>query len=168
MLQVSSTSTKGRCIRMKTQELRKAFQILLVVIFFSFASVSLAAQSSPPDQGTKDVKEKVSQAAEAIKAYSFKQRDEAIKKAKVALNDMDNRITDMESKLDKKWNEMDKSAREKGRATLAALRKQRNDAAEWYGGLKHSSSKAWGDVKKGFLKSYKELQNSVDKAYNEF
>jgi hypothetical protein len=63
---------------------------------------------------------------------------------------------------------MDQSAREKAMATLSTLRKQRNEVAEWYGGLKHSASNAWEDVKKGFLKSYQELQDTFDKAHSEF
>ena len=40
--------------------------------------------------------------------------------------------------------------------------------AEWYGGLKHSSSNAWEDVKTGFLESYHQLQGAFDKAAQEF
>jgi hypothetical protein len=50
----------------------------------------------------------------------------------------------------------------------SALRKQRNEVAEWYGGLKHSASNAWEDVKKGFLKSYQALRDTFDKAHSEF
>ncbi|HUH66782.1 MAG TPA: hypothetical protein VLZ07_10155 [Syntrophales bacterium] len=153
---------------MKSQNSRRASQIFIAVAFFAIASVSLGDQSSTSGIELKDVKEKAMETGQAIKNYSFKKRDEAVKKAKAALDEMDKRIATMESKFDKKWNEMDQSAREKGRATMAKLRKQRNETAEWYGGLKHSSSKAWVDVKKGFLKSYKELRESVDRAYSEY
>jgi basic membrane lipoprotein Med (substrate-binding protein (PBP1-ABC) superfamily) len=153
---------------MKTQKLRKTSLMFIMVVFFAIESVSFAAQTSTNETSTKDVKEKVVDASQAIKNYSVNQRDEAVKKAKVALDDLDVRIDSMESQLNKKWHQMDQSARKKSRDTLTALRKQRNEVAEWYGGLKHSSSKAWEDVKKGFLKSYRELRDSFDKAHSEF
>lgn len=152
---------------MKTRKLRKTSLMFITVVFFAIGSVSFAAQTSTPETATKDVKDKVVDAAQAIKNYSVNQRDEAVKKAKAALDDLDVRIDSMESQLNKEWQQMDQSARKKAMATLTALRKKRNDVAEWYGGLKHSSSKAWEDVKKGFLKSYYELRDAFDKAHSE-
>ena len=74
----------------------------------------------------------------------------------------------MQSRLNAKWDQMDQFAREKAMATLTTLRKQRNEIAEWYGGLKHSSSNAWEDVKKGFLRSYQALRDTFDKVQSEF
>ena len=153
---------------MKAQELGKASLVFITAVFFAMGSVSFAAQSSTHETGAKDVKEKMTETAQAIEKYSVDQRDEAVKKAKAALDDLDVRIDSMESRLNKKWNQMDQSARKKARATLTALRKQRNEVAEWYGGLKHGASNAWDDVKKGFLKSYQELRDTFDKARSEF
>ncbi|MCB2147297.1 MAG: hypothetical protein KQI81_12545 [Deltaproteobacteria bacterium] len=145
---------------MKTQ---KMAAMIITALFFSVASVSSAAQPS-----SEAVKEKVSEAAEAIKNFSVEQRNEALKKAQALLDDLDARIEPMESRLNEKWGQMDQTARQKMVDTLTALRKQRNEAAEWYGGLKHSSGNAWEDVKKGFLKSYRDLNNTFNKARSEF
>jgi hypothetical protein len=153
---------------MKTQKLGKASLVFITAIFFATGSVSFAAQTSTDETLKEDVKNKVTEAVQAIKKYSVNQRDEAVKKAKAALDDLDIRIDSMESQLDKKWDQMDQSARKKAMATLTMLRKQRNEVAEWYGGLKHGSSNAWEDVKKGFLKSYQELRDAFDKAHGEF
>ncbi len=59
---------------------------------------------------------------------------------------------------------MDQAARRKARATLNALRRERNEVAEWYGGLKHGSAESWEQVKAGFLKSYQALKESFAKA----
>jgi BMFP domain-containing protein YqiC len=145
---------------MKTQRLTKAAIFFITAIFLAVGPVLFAAQTSAEE--TKDIKEKVTEAAEAIKNYSFDQRDKAIAKAKAALADLDARIDRMESRLNKGWDQMDQSARKKAIATLTALRKQRNEVAEWYGALKHSSRNAWEDVKKGFMKSYQELREAFD------
>jgi flagellin-specific chaperone FliS len=153
---------------MKTKKLRKANLVFITAVFFAMASVSFAAQTSEDKTTTKDVKEKVAAAAEAIKNYSVDQRDEALQKAKAVLDDLDARIDRMQSQLNEKWDQMDKLARQKATDSLTTLRKQRNDIAEWYGGLKHSSSNAWEDVKKGFLKSYQALRDTFDKVQSEF
>jgi len=127
---------------MKTKTLKKANLVFITAVFFAIASVSFAAQTSADKTTTKEIKRKVAEAAEAIKNYSVDQRDEVLKKAKALLKDMDARIDPMESRLNEKWDQMDQFARKKATATLTALRKQRNEIAEWYGGLKHSSNNA--------------------------
>ncbi len=158
---------RGRS-QMKTQTVSKVFLVIITAVVFAMGSVSFAAQSSTQEKGTKDVKEKVTEAVQAIEKYSVKQRDEAVKKAKAALDDLDTRIDDLESRLDEKWGQLDQAARQKARTTLTALRKERNEVAEWYGGLKHSSGNAWEAVKKGFVKSYRKLGDTFDKARSEF
>ena len=153
---------------MKTKKIGKVYLVFFTAVFFAKASVSFAAQTSTDPTTTQEVKQKVAEAAEAIKNYSVAQRDEALKKAKTVLDDLDARIDRMQSRLNEKWDQMDQVAREKAMDTLTTLRKQRNQIAEWYGGLKHSSSKAWEDVKEGFLKSYQALREAFDKAQSEF
>ncbi len=126
--------------------------------------VSFAADTSGKKTTAKDVSRKVDETGEAIKNYTVAQRDEAVKKAKAALDDADSSIRRMERKLDREWEKMDQAGREKGRETLSALRKERNELAEWYGGLKHGSAEAWEEVKAGFVKSYRALKESFSKA----
>jgi hypothetical protein len=135
-----------------------ALGALLTVSLSSFAAETTA----------KDVSRKVDETGQAIKEYTVAQRDEAIKKAKAALDDLDVRIGRMERKLDNEWDRMDQVARKKTRATLNTLRRERNEAAEWYGGLKHSSAESWEQVKAGFVKSYEVLKESFTNARKEF
>jgi hypothetical protein len=151
---------------MKTQGSGKAALFFITAIFLAVGSVLFAAQTSAEKR--EDVKENLTEAAEGIKNYSFDQRDKTIVKAKAGLADLGTRIDRMESPLNREWDRMDQSAREATIATLTALRKHRNEVAEWYGGLKHSSRNAWEDVKKGFLKSYQELRNAFDRAHSQF
>jgi predicted phage tail protein len=115
-----------------------------------------------------EVKHDVAETARAIKAYTLKQKDVAVKKAREALDDLDARIDRLQARLDEQWTQMNQAAREKAQATERGLRKERNKAAEWYGGLKHSSAKAWEDVKSGFVKSYDALADAVHKAEREY
>jgi hypothetical protein len=137
----------------------------------SLLAVSPSAFAAEPPGGkttAKDVSKKVEDTGKAIKDYTVAQRDEAIKQAKAALDDLDRRIGRLERKLDSDWDRMDQDARKKARAALSTLRKERNEAGEWYGGLKHSSAEAWEQVKAGFVKSYEDLKKSFAKARKEF
>jgi hypothetical protein len=153
---------------MKTQKSATAGLVLIAGIFLVMGSIGYAAQSAPDKTTAAEVKEKTAQALQAISNYTADQRDEAVRKAKEALDDLDTRIDRLQSQLSQQWDQMDQSARTKGRETLTALQKQRTTVAEWYGGLKHSSRNAWEDVKAGFLKSYHQLRDAVDKASGEF
>jgi phage-related minor tail protein len=114
------------------------------------------------------VKKETAEALEAIKNYSAEQRDETVKKVKQVMNELDREMERLEEKIDKKWDEMDEAARKNARETQKALRKQRNELAEWYGGIQHSSANAWDEVKRGFIKSYNTLEESFSEAAKKF
>jgi hypothetical protein len=122
---------------------------------------SLAAEAPAGKTTAKDV-------AKTIKGYTVTQRDEAVKSAKAALDELDASIQRLERKIASDWDKMDEAARRKARATLDALHRQRNELAEWYGGLKHSSAEAWDEVKNGFSKSYDALRGAFGKARKAF
>jgi len=84
------------------------------------------------------------------------------------MNEPDDRIDRTQERMAERWDGMDQSAREEVRKTLNELRKQRNDLREWFGGLKHSSESAWGQVKEGFIESYGKLADAFSKAEKEF
>jgi hypothetical protein len=139
---------------------------VLTALLLGVAMTGSGAQAD--DAAKKDMSKKVEAAAEAIKNYTVAQKDEAIKNAKATLDDLDARIKQMEDRLDKEWNQMDKAARDAARASIRKLREQRTELADWYGQLKQSSAAAWDHVKQGFVDSYEALRESVAKAQKEF
>jgi len=70
----------------------------------------------------------------------------------------------LDRKVDREWDQMDQAARKKAREAQSALRRERDEVAEWYGGLKHGSAESWEDVKSGFVSSYQKLKASFAKA----
>lgn len=146
---------------------------LIAVALLGIAPLSGASQdeaSKQQDDKTtaKEVRHEVADAAEAIKNYSADKRDEAAKQAKAALDALDARIEALDARIDKNWDKMDQAAREQARSTLKALRQQRIQVAEWYGGLKDSTTAAWDHMKKGFSDAYKSLRSSWEKAEREY
>ena len=146
----------------------RMLECALALTVLSASPLVSAAESTGGKTTVKDISRKADQTAHAVKDYSVQQREEAIKSAKVALDDLDARIRGLERRVDRDWDRMDEAARKKARSTLSALRRQRDELAEWYGGLKHGSAEAWEGVKSGFVKSYEALKESFGKARKQF
>src|SRR5712691_8953638 len=153
---------------MKIRTLAFSAQALGLGALLAASPVSLAAEAPGAKTTAKDLSRKAGETGRALKDYTVAQRDEALKQAKAALDDVDARIRRMERKLDNEWDKMDQAARRRSRAALNALRRERGELAEWYGGLKHSSAESWEQVKAGFVKSYEVLRQSFAKARKEF
>lgn len=149
---------------MKVRTIVFSARALALGALLAVSPLSFAADAPAKKTTAKDVSRKADETGRAIKDYTVAQRDEAVKSAKAALDDADARIRRMERKLDNGWDKMDQAARKKARATLNALRRERNEAAEWYGGLKHGSAESWEQVKAGFVKSYEVLKESFARA----
>lgn len=153
---------------MKTIEFSNASPLFFWVALIAIVSASFAGQTLADNTKMNNIEQEMDDLTQAIKSYSAQQRDEAVSKAKSAMEKLDGRIEAMQDKLDKEWDQMDQSARQKVQASLHTLRTKRNELAEWYGGLKHSSAEAWEEVKKGFLESYRTLGEAFERARNEF
>jgi len=152
---------------MKIRTLAFSAQALALGALLAAPPLCVAADTPGGKATAKDVSRKAVETGRAIKGYTVAQRDEAVTQAKAALDDVDARIRRMERKLDGEWDKMDGAARKKSRAALNALRRERGELAEWYGGLKHSSAESWEQVKAGFVKSYEVLRKSFAKARKE-
>lgn len=137
---------------------------LIAVALLGLAPPSPASQHEKDKTSAKAVRHEVADAAEAIKQYGADKRDEAAKKAQAALDALDARINAMEARIDRNWDKMDQAARERARSSLKALREQRIEVAEWYGGLKNSTAEAWDQMKAGFSGAYTSLRRTWEKA----
>lgn len=116
----------------------------------------------------EEIQKETNDLIQTLKAYTSDQRREATQKTKAALDNLDKRMDALETRIDKKWDKMDKAARGKAQASLKELRKQRVKVAEWYGSLKSSSADAWEQMKKGFSDAYRTLQDAWEKSDKEF
>lgn len=129
-------------------------------IVFSLLALFVAATLSSVKAADTDVGKETREALAAIGVYSVEQKDAAVEKVKEMMDDLDERINELEGEAGEKWSDLKGSSREKYQTSLVALRKQRNELAEWYGSMKDSSKNAWNEVKIGFAKSYDTLVGS--------
>lgn len=126
-----------------------------------------SAQSGNDKTTLQDVKQETQDLLRTLQGYTADQRNEAIRRTDRAVKKLDGRIEALETRIDNNWDQMDQASREKARAGMKALRRQRTELAEWYGGLKNSSVNAWEQMKKGFSDAYQTINDSWEKAERE-
>lgn len=143
-------------------------QPLALMALLAASPLTIADPSRADKTTAREISGKADDTAKAVKNYTVERRDEAIKSAKSALDDLDARIRRLDRKVDRGWDRMDQATRKKVRTAQNALRRERAEVAEWYGGLKHSSAESWSEVKDGFVKSYEALKRSFARARNAF
>lgn len=149
--------------------MRKNSLILGIIAVMVFCFMPIAQAQSGNDAVTaQDVKKETKELIDTLQQYTVEQRDQAVKEAEQALKKLDGRIDELETRVDNNWDNMTHAARQKARANLKALRKQRNELAEWYGSFKNSSASAWDHMKKGFSDAYQALSDSWEKANSEY
>lgn len=150
----------------------------LLMTLTPLAVAQSTGQKPPPAQpeaaqaqdakGSDDISKEVRHTVDAIRAYTAERRAEAVADAKRAAEDIDRQMQRLQEQTDQRWNRMSQKAKTRSQATMADLRKRRNALAEWTGGMRHSSTAAWGEVRGGFVKSYQELADAMRKARAEF
>ncbi|PIE82728.1 MAG: hypothetical protein CSA09_05405 [Candidatus Contendobacter odensis] len=116
----------------------------------------------------QDAQKETRDLLQTIGSYTVDKKNAAVQEVNESLNKMDNYIDVLEAKIDKDWDKMSEAMRKQTRENLRALRKQRNEVAQWYGRMKSSSTDAWDHTKKGFSEAYKDLGNTWKTAKDRF
>jgi TolA-binding protein len=136
-----------------------------IVLLILSAMVAMAQSETPT---FAELKQQWSEAVDTLKGYSAAQRDTALEEGKETLNAMDTYIEQLEARTREEWDQLSETTQEKRKNALRTLREERNDLAEWYGGMKHSSAGAWDEMKQGFIDAYGTLNESFGEALDAF
>jgi hypothetical protein len=149
----------------------KVYATVIVVAAALAVAVGTAGPAwagSSDSAASKRMQKEVGEALDAIASYSAEQKEEAVRKARSALNVLDARIAALEENWAKSYDKMSDSARRESREALRALRKQRIRLAEWYGAVGKGAADAWDEIKDGFVDGYRSLQESVNRAERKY
>lgn len=149
-------------MRLVTLVLGMISAFLLVILPVAYMRRTSAERSA------RRVRKHFGKTVEAIRDYSSQQRDKAMNKAAKSLEELDSRLDAMEEALYEKWDQMDRETRDSCRKALREFRAQRGRVAEWYGAMRYSSENAWENMKEGFLDSYREIKESLERAAGSF
>jgi hypothetical protein len=139
-----------------------------LLLTLPYETTSFASHHEGDKTTTAEVKQEAAETYTVLKDYTIEQRDEAVAAADKKLKELDVRIEQMQKDLDSRWQDMSQAVRDKNREMMNKLNKEREVVAEWYGGLRHSSTAAWEDVKKGFADSYDRLDKAFQDAKKNF
>lgn len=153
---------------MKFERISAVHAVLLVLVAVSNVAAQAQSESAGEQTSFTDVQQETQDLLHAMKSFTAGQQDDAVKAASSTLDKFDERIDDIQTRVDEKWDEMDQATRAKARASLKSLRKRRVEVAEWYGSMKNSSADAWGHVKNGFSNAYQALSDAWQKSAREF
>lgn len=148
--------------------MRISHAIITLAMLSGIASLpALAAEPpTPPANGDttapekttgKNVRKEVREAVDSIKSYSVDKRDEAVQKAKAALDDFDARM--------KKW---EQSIQENKEKAVAKLKEKRQQVAKRYEELKNAAKENWEKAKSRFLKDYQEIEEEYEEKVDPF
>lgn len=116
----------------------------------AFSGLPAAAQDTDAVTSSEEVRAEISQAMDAIAAYSEQEGEQAVADARAALDRLDAEIEAREQALREGWAEMSEEARETARAQLRNLREARNRLGERFGALQAGTTSAWDELKSGF------------------
>lgn len=152
------------------QILRQSIPVLVftVILGLPFTTIGLAAHHEAGKSSAGDAQEETAEAFTAWKNYTLEQRNEALQATRKQLDQLDSRIDTLQKSLDERWQDMSQATQKNQQDALRALREKRNEVAEWYGGMRHSSATAWEKVKQGFSDSYDRLETALKNARKEF
>lgn len=153
--------------------------LLMTVAPLTAAQTETRAPPDPPQaeqraeqpkdpEGSGDISKEIGHTVDAIRSYSAERRTEALANARRAADDLDRQMERLQQQTDQNWARMSQASRARSQATMADLRERRNALAEWVGGMRHSSTATWGEVRVGFVKSYHELADAIRKAWDEY
>ncbi len=136
---------------------------IVTVLAFTVGVVSAPVEPARA-QTSKDVKEKAVGTVDAVKDYSVEKKNEAVRYARKLSRKADADLKDIQAKAAKTTGE----AKAKSQQQLSELKKKRAAAAKKLRELRKATTSSWDTAKQGFVDSFKDLRESLDKAAEEF
>lgn len=124
-------------------------------------------QPSPANQREKARKE-MDEAANEIQAYSQARRDEAVERARLAMDRMDRQMQQLQADWDRAAESMSQAARANRDKAMSDLRRQRSELSARYRKLQDSSADIWAQVRDDFVSSYRRAAEALRKARSDY
>jgi hypothetical protein len=123
---------------------------ILAASIAAMAAMPAAAQDADARTTADEVRAEITEAMDAVAAYSGQERDEALAEAREAFARLDAEIERRDQALRESWTTMSDAARDTAGARLRDLRRARNRLAERYGALESGADSAWDELAAGF------------------
>lgn len=140
-------------------------RICFTALLTGCVAISSAYAASPQPSATSETPaaSKTADTEETIKSYSIDKKDEAVKKAKEMMDNINTRADKLEQQANEKKKEWSAALAEKKAQEVAEIKKARTELSARYEHLMKASKKAWESAKEAFMKSFRKFQHKLDK-----
>ena len=138
------------------------------VFFVIFGLLVSGSAAFGQSTSMADVKKELSEAMDAIRAFSAERKEDALKAMEQALVKMDQQIDLLGERIKKEWEQMEPEARKKAEETMKKLHQQRDRMAKTIEEWSTDSATSWNKIKEQFMKSYEEFKKSYEDADEQY
>lgn len=111
-----------------------------------------------------DLKREVREALDAVKSYTFRQKDEYQKKLESLLEDVDGRLEDLRDRAE----DVGAEARKELAREIELLRQKQQVIRDRLAKVKSAGADAWDDIKAGIGDALDDLQQAFERARSRF
>ncbi|MCF6156192.1 MAG: hypothetical protein E3K36_13330 [Candidatus Brocadia sp.] len=137
---------------------------IFVPLFFITSCGKKAPEKVETQVSPEDVKRKTGEALETTKNYLAKQKEKYQNDAESTLNNLNDKIKDLQSKAE----QAGADAKAKYNEIIEGLRKKQEEAQNKLNDLKSKSAETWEDAKSGMDAALENLKNSYNDAVSHF
>ena len=154
--------------KMTIRQHRVSAVAIPTVLFIIFGLLVSGGAAFSESTSMADVKKELSEAMDAIRAFSAERKEDALKAMEQALIKMDRQIDLLGDKIKKEWEQMEPEARKKAEETMKKLHQQRDRMANAIEEWSTDSATSWNKIKEEFMKSYEEFKKSYEDADEQY
>jgi uncharacterized protein YukE len=126
------------------------------------------SESAKQDVTLGDLKTSFTRLTDEIAAYTFDQRDEAVKTARKELEEIDAKIDELAKNAEIESQELTSDVRKQQAKLMRELKARRAQISEMTERLNRSSAGAWNEIRDGLANAYGEIGQALDNARAEF
>ena len=141
-----------------THRLLAAAALMLVTTSISWANTEGVPNVKTPDP--EKVTAQMEDTLEEIQAFTVEQKNDAMRAARHALDDLDRQITLLQSEIDSRWQDLSQQARLDKQSAMATLKKQRAELEASYQALQQASADNWEAAKVKFSQGWEAVKQS--------
>ena len=126
------------------------------------------SESAKQDVTLGDLKTSFARLTDEIAAYTFDQRDEAVRTARKELEEIDAKIDELAKNAEIESQELTSDVRKQQAKLMRELKARRAQISEMTERLNRSSAGAWNEIRDGLANAYGEIGQALDNARAEF
>lgn len=141
-----------------THRLLAAAAFMLVTTSLSWADTEGVPNVKTPDPDK--VSTQMEENLEDIQEFTVEQKNDAMRTARHALDDLDQQITLLQSEIDSRWQGLSQQARLDKQSAMAALKEHRAELESRYRELQRASADNWDAAKVKFSQGWEAVKKS--------